>query len=490
MSEVERLARAVLLASFEGPHAPPWLLDEIEAGLGGVCLFATNIGSDPATDVAVTALVTALRAARGDVIVAIDEEGGDVTRLDQPTGGDLPGPAALGVVDDVDATRAVYRTIGARLHRLGIDCDFAPSADVNIAAENPVIGVRSFGADPRLVARHVAAAVAGLESAGVAACVKHYPGHGATTDDSHQALPVLDVDIDTLRGRELVPFHTDAAAVMTAHLVVPAVDVAPATRSAALLALLRDELGYRGVIVSDALDMAGVHGPGVGYRDVTPAMIGAAAVRALSAGCDLLCLGARQGPAVPTAVAAAIVAAVATGELAHERLTDAAARITAMPRGTPRHEPAGGAFDDIAARALRVRGELIAPAPGALVVDCRPEVSMANHDVAWGVGAEVAALDPTAIVLDATPLTPSAELVAAAAGRRLIVSVRGAPAHRWQLDLLGALAAARPDLTAVELGWPDDPVAGARLPGATTVTTFGASRASTRAVAALLLGAP
>ena len=195
-SDVERLARAVLLASFVGPDVPNWLRTEVESGLGGVCLFAGNTRSEPQ----VANLVAQLRTARRDVLVAIDEEGGDVTRLDQPTGSDLPGPAALGAVDDVDATRAVYRSIGERLHRLGIDCDIAPCADVNVAAANPVIGVRSFGADPELVARHVAAAVAGLESAGVAACVKHYPGHGATTDDSHQALPVVDVEIATLRG--------------------------------------------------------------------------------------------------------------------------------------------------------------------------------------------------------------------------------------------------------------------------------------------------
>lgn len=491
--DLARLARTVQMVSFVGPDAPAWLLGEIAAGTGAVCLFAGNIRGDGP----VATLVAALRAARPDVLVALDEEGGDVTRLDQRRGSDLPGAAALGVVDDVAVTAAVHRVIGRRLAALGIDLDLAPCADVNIAAANPVIGVRSFGADARRVARHVAAAVDGLQAVGVAACVKHFPGHGATVADSHQALPVLDVDAATLRRRELVPFRTRAAAVMTAHIVVPALDAVPATRSRALLGLLREELGFTGAVVSDALDMAGVHGPGVGFGDVTPAMIGDAAVRSLAAGCDLLCLGAGQGPEVPAAVTAAITAAVAEGRLSGERLADAARRVAAISRrGEPRAAgvPDAGPDEEVAAgaaaAALRVTGAPLERGRRPLVVDCRPTVSMANHDVVWGLGAAVAALDPTAACREADAGTDPARLVAAAAGRPLVVAVRAAPAHPWQLDLLGTLAAARPDLVAVELGWPSDPVRGASYPGATTITTFGASRASTRAAAGLLTGGP
>ena len=124
-------------------------------------------------------MAAALLAPGRACVVALDEEGGDVTRIEATTGSSLPGNAALGAVDDESLTSAVAAALGARLRRLGVDLDLAPCADVNSDPANPVIGVRSFGADPALVARHTAAFVTGLQSAGVAACAKHFPGHGA-----------------------------------------------------------------------------------------------------------------------------------------------------------------------------------------------------------------------------------------------------------------------------------------------------------------------
>lgn len=488
MSDVERLVRACLMASFEGTTAPQWLLDEIAAGLGAVALFAPNVESDAQ----VAELVAALRVARPDVIVAIDEEGGDVTRLDARAGSLAPGAAALGAVDDVDATAAAYRTIGRRLAALGIDFDLAPCADVNVATANPVIGVRSFGDDPAVVARHVAAAVGGLQSVGVAACVKHFPGHGATVDDSHLALPVIDVRLDDLRSRELVPFRAaiaaGVAAVMTAHIVVPSIDDVPATRSRKLLGMLREELGFDGVIASDALDMAGVHGHDVSAGAVTPAAIGIAAVAALAAGCDLLCLGSRQGRDVPTAVTAAIVAAVTRADVPIDRLADAAARSSAMTMqlSTGQSALTNRAADDrlvagIAERAITVSGSLPSEMRGALVVDCRSNASIANVGVFWGLGVDVAALDPTTVALDATSRTDAASVVGLAGGRPLVIAVRGASVQPWQRSLAAAVSDARPDAVVVELGWPNPS-------SPATITTWGASRASTRAAAHLLIG--
>lgn len=167
-------------------------------------------------------------------------------------------------MDDVELTRRVYRSIGDDLARCGVNLDMAPSADVNTAADNPVIGTRSFGAETALVARHTVAAVHGLQSAGVAACVKHFPGHGATRQDSHLEVPLVDASVELLRERELVPFRAAIEAgtrsIMTAHVRVPAVTGAlPATLSpAALTGLLRGEMGYEGVIITDALDMKAV----------------------------------------------------------------------------------------------------------------------------------------------------------------------------------------------------------------------------------------
>ena len=149
--ELRRLVTGCLLASFRGTTAPPWLLQWIEAGLGGVTLFDVNIGDD------VGALTSSLRSVRDDVVIALDEEGGDVTRLEVATGSSSPGNAALGTIDDIALTREVATAMGAQLIAAGVDLDLAPCADVNSNPANPVIGVRSFGADPALVARHVAA---------------------------------------------------------------------------------------------------------------------------------------------------------------------------------------------------------------------------------------------------------------------------------------------------------------------------------------------
>jgi beta-N-acetylhexosaminidase len=472
-AELRRLVTGCLLASFEGTAAPPWLLRWIEAGLGGVTLFDVNIGED------VSALTSSLHDARDNVIVALDEEGGDVTRLEVATGSSWPGDAALGAVDDVMLTRQVATEMGLQLTAAGVDLDLAPCADVNSNPANPVIGVRSFGADPTLVARHVAAFVAGLQDAGVAACVKHFPGHGDTTVDSHVDLPVVDVDLDTLRRRELVPFVAaiDAGvdAVMTSHLVVRAVDGAPATISRRwLVDVLRGELGFEGAVVTDALDMQGISA-GRGMP--------AAAVAALAAGADVLCLGARQDEAVLDGAAAAIVAAVVDGTLTEDRLIDAARRRTAslhsIAPSRPRLDAAVGR--QAAARTLQVDGVLAGPVRGAHVVECRPPHDMAQGRVPWGVGEPLRAVDPTTTV---SSMSSGGSVESPPVGRPLIVVVRNASRHRWQLDVLNTLATARPDLIAVEMGWPG-PVP---LPGAVVIRTFGASRVSGEAVVRLLVG--
>ena len=208
--------------------------------------------------------------------------------------------------------------------------DMAPAVDVNSSDDNPTIGTRSFGTDPTLVAAHAAAAVSGLQLAGVSACAKHFPGHGATEEDSHFDLPVVDATMELLWRRELPPFQAAIAAgvrsIMTAHIRVPVLtgDL-PATFSPeALITLLRKDLGFGGAIVSDALEMQGASGT-IGVPE--------AAVRALVAGNDLLCFGGELVKASETvaedlieATATAIVEAVRAGRLTEDRLAEAAAR--------------------------------------------------------------------------------------------------------------------------------------------------------------------
>ena len=260
-----------LLPGFVGTTLPDWLKARLRAGLGGVCLFATNIESLSQ----LRTLTDAIYAENPRAIVAIDEEGGDVTRLFARDGSPSPGNAVLGRIDDLDTTAYAARQIGIQLRQTGVRVNFAPSVDINSNPDNPVIGVRSFGDRADQVARHGAAWIRGLLSTGVAATAKHFPGHGDTALDSHHALPIIDRSPSELEQRELVPFaaaiEARVRAVMTSHILLPQLDAEqPATLSNPILGgLLRTELGFDGVIVSDALDMAGVQTRG-GIGETAP----------------------------------------------------------------------------------------------------------------------------------------------------------------------------------------------------------------------------
>ncbi|MEV5001317.1 glycoside hydrolase family 3 protein [Nocardioides sp. LML1-1-1.1] len=426
---IAELALRVQLGSFAGTTLPAdWaaLLDE---GLGGICLFGSNLPGDPA---AVRALVGEIRARRPAALVATDEEGGDVTRLHRDDASPVPGPAVLGAYDDLDLTTAVGRAVGAELASYGIDLDLGPVADVNSNPANPVIGTRSFGAAPDLVARHVAAWVAGLQEAGVAACVKHFPGHGDTAQDSHLTLPVLDADLATLRARELVPFaaavEAGAAAVMTSHLMVPALDTErPATLSAPVLGLLRTDLAYDGVVVSDALDMAGASGA----RSIPEA-----AVEALVAGVDLLCTGPDKDAALVRAIQGAILQAVREERLPLARLVDAADRVADLRR-PPAVDPHVTPDEEryvAAARAAVVRECALPDLRGARVVSVATEANIAVGVGRWGIDPDVTVHEGEAL-----PDGP------------LVVQVRDG--HR-RPGVAAMLAAASGPVVVVEWGWP------------------------------------
>ena len=220
---IERLAAQCLLPGFAGTTVPDWLQGWIERGLGGVVLFGHNVESPEQ--------LAALTAELRGLVVAIDEEGGDVTRLEHERGSSYPGNFALGAVDDVELTEHVAAAIGADLAAVGVNFDLAPVADVNSNPRNPVIGIRSFGSEPELVARHVAAFVHGLHGAGVTACAKHFPGHGRTTRDSHVELPVVTASRHELLETDLKPFlaaiEAGVASIMTAHVAYPALDPRP-----------------------------------------------------------------------------------------------------------------------------------------------------------------------------------------------------------------------------------------------------------------------
>jgi beta-N-acetylhexosaminidase len=489
-ADVRGLVNSCLMPGFVGTNPPDFMRRALADGLGGVCLFAGNIFADGASSSdGLATLTERLRADNPGLLISLDEEGGDVTRLDARVGSDSPGNAALGAVDDLAATHRIAATLGGRLAGAGVNLNLAPDADVNNNPLNPVIGIRSFGADPELVSRHVAAYVEGLQSRRVAACAKHFPGHGDTTGDSHHELPVVAVDRARLDEVELPPFRAaiDAGVqtIMTAHLVVPALDEHnPATVSPAVMRLLRDELSFTGVVISDALEMKAV--------SATLGM-GEAAVQALAAGVDLLCLGAEGLQAQLEEVRGAIVAALRSGQLTEDRLVEAAGRVAALAdwAGAPTPGEPDAAFGlAVARRAVRVLGSPWLSAP-PVVVELRAAGSMAVGDTAWGIGPVLASAEPETVVLRVTEELASAQaLLAPYSGRPVVVAYRDAHLSPWQPVSLAAVRSARPDAVLVAMGGEDDLPAEDYRPGGPTAVlrTLGSGRVNAIAAAELLLG--
>jgi len=505
-----RLADAILIPPFPGRSAPRWILEALSRGLAGVTLFGPNIAAPGQVSALTTALRAAARSLAGvDPVIAIDEEGGDVTRVAHADGSPYPGNAALGAVDDVSLSRAVYRAIGLDLAALGINFNLAPCADVLGSADSPAVGTRSFGADTNLVSRHTAAAVAGLQGAGVAACAKHFPGHGRTGTDTHEAIATIEGGLAELRQRDLPPFaaaiRAGTVAIMPSHLRVPELtgDLPATVSAAALGGLLRGELGFTGVIVSDALEMR-----------ATREMFGVpgAAVLAVAAGTDLLCLGRDSDEAEYLSVREALVAAVRDGTITGTRLEEAADRVARLRGGLARHPrspgfPAAGAAADgvvpaapdgvvpaaaggvgpaaaggvglaAARRAVRTSGPRAALSR-PLIIEVEPRENIAAGRFGWGLGPWAPAGSVRRVLAGDGD---AAVILAAAAGRSLVAVVRDAHRDANTRSLVSTLLAARPDTVLVEMGLPHwQPPEGISY-----LATYGASRASAQAAAELL----
>jgi beta-N-acetylhexosaminidase len=253
-----------LMLSFEGPYATPEILRALEQTRAcGVILFGNNIGS-PAELHELNRTLQAHAAASGmpPLLIAIDQEGGNVTRLPAPFTS-VPSQMAQAATGDVATTYQCACITGQQLHVFGINTNFAPVLDVNNNPRNPVIGTRSFGPDPATVARFGLEALRGYRDTGVIATIKHVPGHGDTDVDSHIGLPVVKHGRARLDRIEFMPFKTaiaaGAPALMTAHIVFPALDTLPATLSRPILTdLLRREWGFDGVVFTDALMMRAI----------------------------------------------------------------------------------------------------------------------------------------------------------------------------------------------------------------------------------------
>jgi beta-N-acetylhexosaminidase len=381
----------LIMFGFEGTK-PEEVPADLVAQSAGVILFKRNITS--ATQLrALTDAIRAVPQADGlEPLIAIDQEGGPVSRL-AGIGTTTPSAMALGATRDPAVTQSMYGIIGDELVALGVNVNLAPVADVNNNPDNPVVGTRSFGDDPAAVSLHVRAAIRGLRASGVASTAKHFPGHGDTTVDSHLDLPAVPHTLDRMRSLELVPFAGAISErvdlVMTAHVVFPAVEPAqvPATLSHAILTgLLRNELGFDGIICTDCMEMNAI------AAHYAP---DEAAVRAVGAGADLV-LFSHTVDRVRLAQDG-LRGAVRSGNLPQERVRSGLERIRALRSRlaalkSPALELVGSAAHynaalDAARRAVTVirnpRGLLplpVAPAERVLVVQFAGAAASAVED--------------------------------------------------------------------------------------------------------------
>ncbi|WP_328946849.1 glycoside hydrolase family 3 protein [Streptomyces sp. NBC_00250] len=480
MDHLTGLVNSCLLPAYGGAAPPDWLKRALDDSLAGIVLYGANLGL---LDGRIREDVTApLRALRPDLVIALDEEGGDITRAEYHRGSNYPGNLALGVVDDTALTAEVASAIAADLRDLGVTVNLAPSADVCPGFHLPVFGTRSFGPDPERVAAHTRAFVEATQRHRVAATAKHFPGLGATRVDSHYALPVVDAPEEVFRARDLTPFahavEAGVQAVMTGHVVVEAIDSVPATFSERLLrGVLRGELGFEGVVISDALDMKAAQA-GVG--------IGGAAVRAWQASVDLVITGPQDGEKDCAEILDSARRAIADGSLPLARLEEAAERVARLRAwtSTTAEPAAGGGAAGLAAarRAVELRGPRPTPSP-YFVVELRPEPSISCGTVPWGLTGPLARLGGLAGQLTAAPGTPPGEL-RVPDGVPAAVVVRAEAADAWQTAVLAALTAARPDTVVVDMGFHDLPVPA----GTTVLKTYGAGLVNALAAAEVLTG--
>jgi beta-N-acetylhexosaminidase len=505
---LEQAIGQTLLLAFPGrTPAPEILANFAREPLAGVTLFRSANIESPAQVRALCATLQTAATAAGlpPLLIGADQEGGTLLALAGATR--FPGAMALGAADSPDLARQVGFAMGRELAAMGVNIDYAPVCDVNVNPANPVVGVRSFGADPARVGALAAAMISGLQAAGVAATAKHFPGHGDTATDSHFSLATVPHDAARLRQVELPPFAAAIAAgvrlVMTAHLALPALTGAPdlpATLAPAILrGLLREEMGFAGVIISDAMDMRAIdQGPALPIE----------AIAAATAGVDLLLMGSVL--ADHAAVRGALLQAARRGLLDPAALRASAGRVLALKRWLAgREQPPLDVVAcaehealayTVAARALTlVRDQTsILPlrlAPTARVLALAPRT--ANLTLADTSSFDTLALGSAlrrrhpAVDEILYPADPTAADVAALVEQArgydaVVIATIEATRQRGQAALVGALVAAGAPVVAVALRLPYDLAAYPTAP--TFVCTYSHQPAALDALADGLWG--
>ncbi len=503
---LEHKVGQIMIIGIEGKSFTPDMRQMIEqTHIGGVILYAENVQS-PAQVAQLTADLQAAAKQSGQpgLFICIDQEGGPVARLKATEGfTEFPSMMAVAAAGKLDNARQVARAMAMEMQAVGINMDLAPVLDVNNNPDNPIIGIRSFGSDPKRVAEFGVAFIEAMQAAGVLAVGKHFPGHGDTGLDSHIALPTVPHDRARLDSVELVPFKAamkaDVAGIMSAHITFPAIDPTPglpATLSPKVLTgLLRDELKYDGILMTDSLVMGALKESGYPAPE--------AAVAALKAGADILLFHGdyaqhRQAHAL-------IVNQVKSGQIPQARLDEAVRRVLAAKERfgiLTNDQPSSRAFEGkrpvtnaglVGTAELRALSRQIAVESITLLRDnarLLPLLADANPVVietakTIGLGK---ALDETTVQVSQQPTPAEISMSIGLANRGRIAIVATTDVHRnpQQAELVNALLKAEARVIVVAVRGPYDLLYFKDAP--TCLVTYGSSPPTIEALADVIMG--
>jgi beta-N-acetylhexosaminidase len=439
----DQLILSTFSPGFGGTSIPEWIKPWLDNGLGSITLFGSNTPTLESTH----QLIQELRSYNEDLVIAIDEEGGDVTRLFVREGSRYPTPALLGKCDDEELTYSSYRSLGTLLRELGVNLSYAPVADVVAVHNNPIVGVRSFGTTADLVSRHVVQAVAGLQDSGVGACIKHFPGHGAVVEDSHHSLPRIKMSKADYEAGHVSPFRNAIArgvsAVMVGHLVVDELDAhKPASLSSKVQGeYLRGSLGFNGLIVTDALDMGALGG--------VP-RIHESALQALLAGSNLLCFsGLGDQSQIVEASFVRIKDALKSGEIKSDYLAGIASPVRDFNSKilVSTEEKSEVDFDNLAL-GMHKSGSVNIKSPDINLIEIGTKPTIAAGDVSWGIHRELRAAGVK------FEIHASDSESALKSEKQLVVAFRDAYRDSQLLATLQNLQKRKPDAIFIDMGWP------------------------------------
>jgi beta-N-acetylhexosaminidase len=496
---LEQKIGQLMIIGFDGIEAESGLLEMIRKyHMGGVILFARNVHSPQQVAQLTNKLQqTAIESGNPGLFIAIDQEGGRVARLTEQTGfTEFPAAMAIGATGDAENAYRMASAMAVEMRAVGINIDFAPVLDVNNNPANPVIGTRSFSADPKIVATFGAAFARGLQENGVLAFGKHFPGHGDTGTDSHIALPLVPHDRARLGQIELLPFKCaiaqNFAGIMSAHVTFPAIDPhpgMPATLSRAVLTgLLRDELDFHGLIITDSLEMGALAENGF------PPPVGA--TLAFAAGADVLLFN--RDHTMHKQAFANLVQAVKEGNISQAQLDSSVRRILeakekfGILKPTLIMEPDKAGKSTATAEHHTLALELARKAI-TLLKDDTSILPLRHGDpllvietvAAKGLGARLGATT-LEIKNDPDASTITAALGLARDEHTVIVTTTDAPFHPGQIKLITDLVAKNPNVIMVSVRSPYDISVLPSVP--TVLASYGGNPTTLQAITDVLMG--